>query len=225
MAATGFYNPSIKLLEAVQNLQKTANAQISIENLEEIGYNNIDSEGIRVSASGNRISLTLMVNGENSARVSAARLIAEQLLSVGIKVTVLERSYQQYTEALSSGNFQLYIGEIKTLANMDLSALTIGGGSCAFGIPTVNKDAANQKPQDQTAESQNPTLSVAHVINGYFSGINTITDVAVTLQTELPVIPVCFRQGLLFHNAAIGNVGEASQSDIYYSIGQYTVKK
>jgi len=232
VAATGFYNPAIKELLSVQNLGTTANVQISIENLEEIGYNKLDSDNMRVNSSGNRIELTLIVNRENPNRVLAAKLVSDQLLTVGIKVTVLERSYAEYIEALNSGNFQLYIGEIKTLPNMDLSPLTIAGGSCAYGIKP-NEDESSANKTDETAEDKQTEaedldakpMSVAEIINGYFEGISTITDVAVALQTELPVIPICFRNGLLFHNADIKNVGEASVSDIYFSIGQYTVKK
>lgn len=214
VAATGFFNPAIKLVESVQNLQITANSQISIENLEEIGYNRLDSNNKRVNSSGNRLSLTLLVNSENSSRVNAARLIAEQLSAVGIEITVLERSFEQYTQALQSGNFQLYLGEIKTLANMDLSPLTTVGGSCAFGITEPKSDG-----------EEAPKSTVSEVIGGFYGGKNGITDVAVALQTELPVIPVCFRQGLLFHNEALRGIGEASQGDIYFSIGQYTIKK
>ena len=225
VAATGFYNPAIKELSSVQNLQTDALNQISIENLEEIGYNNLDSEGIRVNSSKNRLSFTLMVNKENPTRCAAAKLIAEQLLAVGIKITVLEYSFEQYNEALNSGNFQLYLGEIKTLSNMDLSALTVAGGSCAFGV-------ANSKPQhsptNETANADTQSieaLSIGDIFGGYFEGTNAITDVAVALQTELPVVPICFRQGLLFGSNNLVDTIEASQSDIYLSIGQYTLKK
>lgn len=230
VAATGFYNPAVKELLSVQNLGASANTQISIENLEEIGYNKLNSDNMRVNSSGNSVELTLMVNRENQNRVLAAKLISEQLLAVGIKVTVLERSYAEYIEALNSGNFQLYIGEVKTLPNMDLSPLVIAGGSCAYGIkPDEDKKSPDKTEQEtegeESADTEVKPMSSAEIINGYFEGVSTITDVAVSLQTELPVIPVCFRQGLLFHNADIKISGEASVSDIYFSIGQYTVKK
>lgn len=227
VAATGFYNPAVKELQSVQNLQTDALPQISIENLEEIGYNNLDSEGIRVNSSGNRLSFTLMVNRENPTRTAAAKLIAEQLLSVGIKITVLEYTFEQYTEALNSGGFQLYLGEIKTLANGDLSALTTEGGSCAFGV-VETKDASLPETQIETAEVQESQAKkdvlMSEIFDGFFSASTAITDVAVALQTRLPVIPVCFGQGLLFQSNNLDNTGESSQSDIYLSIGGYTLK-
>jgi len=225
VAATGFYNPAIKLTEAVQNIQTSANTQISIENLEEIGYNGLDNSGMRINSSGNRIRLTLMVNGENAARVAAAKLVARQLSQVGIEITVIERSFAEYSAALASGSFQLYLGEVKTLANMDLAPLTVAGGSCAYGLVAAEPSAEETTEEKPAEDGTAATASIADIINGFYSGANTITDIAVALQTELPVIPLCFRQGLLFCGEDVANVGEASESDIYFSIGDYTVKK
>lgn len=226
VAASGFYNPAQKLVEAVQNIESKANTQISVENLEKIGYNRLDSGGNRINSSGNSVRLTLMVNSENAARVAAARLIARQLATVGIIVTVIECGFAEYNEALASGNFQLYIGEVKTLPNMDLAPLTVAGGSCAYGL--VGEEASSENESDQQPADDNTAVksaSVADITNGFYSGNNTIADIATTLQTELPVIPVCFRQGLLFHGEDVLNVGEVSEGDIYFSIGNYTVKK
>ena len=228
--ATGFFNPSISDVKAVQNLQSSADTEISIENLEQIGYNKLNSDSFRVNSSGNRIRLTLLVNSDNQSRLAAAQLIVNSLKAVGIEVTLQKRNYSQYIKALKSGNFQLYLGEIKTLANMDLAELVIAGGSCAWGISEKNDDKAsdNKDKKDESGKKEENTekgLSIADIINGFYKGKNSITDVANILQTEMPVIPVCFRRGLLFYSDDIGNVKEASESDIYYSILGYTIKK
>ncbi len=220
LAATGFFSPVIKDIASVQNLETVANTQISIENLERIGYNRLDSDNYRINSSGNRIRLTLLVNKENESRVAAANLIAEQLRAVGIQITVLKRSYSQYVSALKSKEFQLYIGEIETLANMDLYELTVYGGRAAYGI---KKDAEKEdKNSDKTDEK---TATVKSVIEGFYSGKNTIADVATRLQTEMPVIPLCYRKGLLFYSDKISNVKEVSASDIYFSFSEYIIKK
>ena len=224
VAATGFYNPALKLTEAVQNIESSANTQISIENLEETGYNRTDNKGNRVNSSGNYVQLTLMVNKENAARVAAANLIARQLSQVGIEITVIERSFDEYNAALASGSFQLYLGEVKTLANMDMAPLTVAGGSCAYGLVTP-ESSEDETPEQPIGDDTVATSSIDDIIKGFYSGSNTITDVATALQTELLVIPLCFRQGLLFYGEDVDNVGEASVSDIYFSIGDYTVKK
>ena len=85
-----------------------------------------------------------------------------------------------------------------------------------------------EKIPEQPTESDGTAVksaSIADITSGFYSGSNTIADIATALQTELPVIPVCFRQGLLFHGEDVLSEGEASESDIYFSIGDYTVKK
>ncbi len=215
VAATGFFNPAISAVSSVQNLQSTANTEISIENLEEIGYNKLNSDNLRVNASGNGIRLTLLVNKDNASRVAAAELISASLKNVGIELTVLKRSFKEYKKALEAGNFQLYLGEVELLANMDVRNLVVAGGSCAYGI---SKPEENKKTEDKNGKEESEELkvfSIADIIDGFYSGKNTVTDVANILQTELPVIPVCFRKGLLFYSDSLKTADKASAGDIY----------
>ena len=59
----------------------------------------------------------------------------------------------------------------------------------------------------------------------FYKGKNSISDVAVTLQNDMPFIPVCYRMGVLFCNENIENLNMASLSDIYFSIESYKIKK
>ena len=67
-------------------------------------------------------------------------------------------------------------------------------------------------------------LDCAKVINGFYKGKNSINDVASTLQSDMPIIPLCYRTGVLFCNENIENVDTASASDIYFSIESYKLK-
>ena len=140
LPATGFFNPVWEPVKAVQNIQITAKNEITIENLEKIGYNRLDSKGLRANINGIPLKLTLLVNSENRTKVTAAQLIASQLLDYGISITVVEKPYEQYMQSLVDGNFQLYLGEIKLTENMDISSMVVEGGSAAFGlaVPKVN---------------------------------------------------------------------------------------
>jgi peptide/nickel transport system substrate-binding protein len=197
LPATGFFNPVWEPVKAVQNIQITAKNEITVENLEKIGYNNLDN--------GKKLQLTLLVNSENRLRVAAAYEIANQLKDFGIKITVIEKSYEQYKASLSSGNFQLFLGETRLTDNMDISSMITKGSSAAFGIK-----------EGETSEEV--------VINGLYSGSNSIADVAAVLQSEMPFIPLCYKTGVLFYSDSIENVKNSSASDIYFSIESYIVK-
>lgn len=215
LAATGFFNPVWEPSKAVQNIQITAKKEITIENLEKIGYNILDKGGNRTNANGTKLQFTLLVNKENRARVAAARAIASQLWAYGIKITVIEKTYEQYKASLVSGNFQLFLGETRITENMDVSPMVISGGSAAYGI---RKSAVAEG--DEAAPQAN---AAGTVVNGFYAGNNTIADVAAVLQSEMPFIPICYRTGVLFYSDNIENMNNASASDIYFSIESYKV--
>ena len=225
-AANGFFHPFWKETNSVQNLEINANNQITIENLEEIGYNKLNSEGLRVNKNGIPLKFTLLVNSENRIRVMAANVIADQLKSVGIGITVVEKPYSQYISALSSGSFQLYLGEIKITDNMDLSPLLIKGGSAAYGLPNVSTDEKEDKNESDTEtapEVKPQDTSSQKVLEEFYKGNATVRDVASVLQTDMAVVPLCYRTGLLFYNSCIKNVKNSSLGDIYFSIESYSI--
>lgn len=219
LPANGFFNPVWAQTKALQNIEIETNSQITIENLDKIGYNVLDTSGIRVNSSGIPLKLTLLVNSENRIRAAAAQLIADQLYQFGIKVTVIEKSYDAYLEALRNGDFQLFLGEVKLTDNMDISSVVAEGGLAAYGLPEAKENSEEENAEEVAEETISADASA--VVNGFYEGINTISDVASVLQTEMPLIPVCYRTGVLFCNDNIGNINGASASDIYFSIESY----
>lgn len=226
VSATGFFHPAWEDVKSVQNIQIEANLQITIENLEKIGYNSLDNKEIRKNSAGIPLKLTMLVNSENRTRVAAAQLITDQLLNCGISVTVIEKSYEKYMECLKNGDFQLYLGEIKLTDNMDISSMVTEGGSAAFGLlkpddkkTEITDDKKNNADTEPITQEKGKTSG--EVVSGFYEGQNTISDVASVLQNEMPFIPVCYRTGVLFYNDNIENVDHASESDIYFSIKSY----
>ena len=200
--ATGFFHPDFKDTSGYQTIQIKADSKISVENLTEIGYNSLDAEGYRVDSKGKRLALSLLVNDSNPARVSTANMIKAQLESVGIYVTVNAVSYERYMAALKNGQFQLYVGEVTVTPNMDMGELVTAGKKAAFGIPASG------------------ALSYKAVLDGYAKGTNGIGEIATALITDLPMIPLLYRNKLLFYSeeALVGNV---SAYDIFLSITHF----
>ena len=231
LTANGFFNPAWEAVKSVQNINLQANKEITVENLEEIGYNKLDSAGVRTNGAGKKLKFELLVNKENRLRVTAARIIAKRLSEYGISVNVAEKSFADYTAALSSGNFQLYLAEVAITPNMDISSLITEGGSAAYGIKKPEKKADEKTEQTGSTEStaseaeqtEEQNLTAAELVSGFYAGTNTLADLSSVLQTEMPVIPLCYRTGVLFYNDKIENVNNSSCSDIYFSIDSYSV--
>lgn len=235
LPATGFFHPAWRETSSVQNIQIEAKSEITIENLEEIGYNKLNGEGLRAGSNGVPLKFTLLVNSENRIRVLAANTVAKQLKTVGIGITVVEKSYADYLSCLQSGNFQLYLGEIRLTENMDFSQLVLEGGAVAFGLPKVDfAEEGAEEPKEEETEQENEEeetdpkekdTSSQSVLNEFYNGNATVRDVAAVLQTEMPIVPICYRTGVLFYNENIENVINSSFSDIYFSIYSYSVTK
>lgn len=221
--ATGIFHPEFKAASKFQTLETTANSKISIENLEKMGYNRVDSGGLRVNSGGSKLSLTLMVNKENPSRVNAARLIAKQLLAVGISVTVNEVTFAQYNARLKSGSYQLYVGEVRLLNNMDISGLVLPSGSAAWGVveSSSSQTSSTASATANTQEAPSSFSNLSQLIGGFYSGKTTVSDVATGTQTAMPVIPLCFRKGLLFYGEELSGDITATLSDIFFSIADF----
>jgi len=77
--------------------------------------------------------ITLLVNKEDSVRLRVANAIAKQLESSGLTVKVLAETQEDYLEQLKRGKYDLYLGQTKLSANMDLSAFFAPTGNLNYG--------------------------------------------------------------------------------------------
>lgn len=236
--AEGPFNPLWEHGKGFQTLENKSNTQISIVNLEKIGYNSLDSEGFRVDAKGNRLSLRLMLNSDNSARLVAGRRIAARLAKVGIEIIIEEVDYETYLRRLNNKDFELYLGEVRLLNNMDLTELVTPGGSAAFGIKgnavTENDDTDSPKTEDTSSDTSVPqsnspqtggiTLTSAAAVSGFYKGQYTIGDVASAFLSEMPIIPILYRSGIAMFTPEMKTVPKVSASELFIDINNYTFK-
>ncbi len=230
VAATGFFSPAFKDTSARQTLEKNTNLEITIENLNKIGYNRLNSSGYRVNSSGNHPSFTLLVNSDNASRLAAAELISQQLRAAGIELRVISQPFEQYKASLEGGAFQLYLGEIKLQNNMDISPLVIEGGSAAYGVSkkkpedseTADKTLENSEEQGTDNSEPEPAIAISYsdMLSRFYAGDEGITigDIAGSLLTEMPQIPVCYRLGLVFYDGKDVNCENACEGDIYFAM-------
>lgn len=77
--------------------------------------------------------LTMIVNAENYAKVGTAQMISYQLQAAGISVKLQKLPFEDYQNALTSGSFDLYIGEVILTADFDLSPLLAADGPMNYG--------------------------------------------------------------------------------------------
>lgn len=123
----------------------------------------------------------LLVNSENEAKVSAAQLIAYQLGSAGLTVTVEQLSYEDFTAALGKGDFDLYLGETVLAADFDLAPLLSSSGSLNYGR-WKNAETDGLLSAMHSAIQGEPKRQAAQALFTH-------------LEQQLPMAPLLFKNG------------------------------
>ena len=154
-----------------------------------------------------------MVCKDSVSQLSLAQTVSNQLSYFGFKINVKAVSRESYLSLLKSGSFELYVGEVKLLPNMDISPLVIKGGSAAFGMT----DAKVSNTEDSDTDNSDYRL----ILKGYSNGKNTIADVATSLLSSMPLVPIAYRNALVFYSDAISDIGSSSSYDIFISMNDY----
>ncbi|MCL2408189.1 MAG: ABC transporter substrate-binding protein [Oscillospiraceae bacterium] len=78
-------------------------------------------------------SIDFIVSQENMFRVETARAITETLRQIGFNITLRELPWEAFLNALATGDFDMYYGEVTLGADFDLSPLLLPGGRFDFG--------------------------------------------------------------------------------------------
>lgn len=149
----------------------------------------------------NPVELTLLVNEDNAFKVSLAQWACNQLSTESLTVTPRVLPWEEYVAALETGDFDLYLGEVKLGANWDIGALI------RERLVTVLEDESEEETESEGAE---PTVLVSGgTLNygGYQNATATalldaylaapdgehMTLLCQQLQTSVPFIPLLFK--------------------------------
>ena len=204
LAASTPFNPAWKTLEQSVTSEEIYSTDKAIDMLSTQGFTALDGEGTRSNGSSSLV-FTLVVNGDNTFKKNTAKLIAEQLSLIGVKVNVTECSWEEYTAALASGAYDLYIGEVKIKDNMDLSPLLLQGGAASYGISFPN-DASDAYQQFRT-------------------GTISLSEFVTVFKAEMPFVPLCYRMGAAAYLRELSGTINSTDIDIYYNIQEWSMNQ
>lgn len=121
-------------------------------------------------------TLRLVVNSENAFKVSVAQQIAATFTTSGIPMEAVSLPWVEYTAALAAGRFDLYYGEVRLLADWDVSSLLATSGSLNYG---------------GWSDAQcNQLLEACRSSAGRETALNALYRY---LREQTPILPVCFK--------------------------------
>ena len=146
-------------------------------------------------------TVVLLVNKDDSLRLRAARAIGEMLTQCGLVVKMKELNTSSYLSALKSQNYDLYFGQTKLSANMDLSAFFSTSGTLNYG--GISNTSAYMLSLEALANTGN-----------YYSLHKTVMDNGL-------LCPVLFRSYAVYTNRGVlSGMTPARDNVFYYTIGK-----
>lgn len=195
-AALTPFHPQWKPVVEIAGFSAGENITQAVAQLEQAGYNTKDSSDASTKDE-KELAWELLYPSGNDFREATVTLLVQQMDKIGVTLTPVPLSFSEYTNRLSKGDFDLYVGEIRLTGDMNLRPLLAAGGSASYGVQS-NGAAA-------TAYTQ------------YLAGEQTLAEFVAAFVADVPYIPLCWRNGLAAYNRSMSEITPTA-FDIYYGI-------
>lgn len=151
-------------------------------------------------------TLTLLVNEDNSFRVTCAEFIAESLSLLDWQITVKALPWEEYMAALAAGDFDLYYGEVRLTADWNVTDLIGTGGKLNYG---------------------GYTSAVTDALLQSFAGASDRAYAAQQLCSNLlitaPIAPICFQQDVLLTHEGVVSGMRPTATSIFSGLEEWTI--
>ena len=187
------FNPVWAEMKRIDIPKDIHSSEAAANKLLECGFTRTQTN--MLAFNGRDIELKLIVENNNTFKISAANAAANNLRMLGFTVTVHELSLNEYTNALNIRDFDLYFGEVKLSENMDVSAL---------GVFEINRGGFD-------AEMINAPLYALY--NG-----GSLADTIMAISEKQPLIPLYYRKDSVAVMRKLSNELQPLQGDIFNGI-------
>lgn len=153
-------------------------------------------------------NINFIVNNDSTAKVLAARKIAEELNSIGITTTLRELSWNDYVTALEEGDYDMYYGEIRLTPDWNLAYM-------------FEKDS--EMNYANCGDTQFSELYYAYLAAGDADRASAFTDAYRYLMENAGLIPICFeRRQVLTHRGVVSGISP-TQYDLFSGICDWKI--
>lgn len=156
------------------------------------------------TVSKNTESLTLLVNKDDIGRLRVARYIANAFTEMGLPTQTLEKSTSAYTDALKSGNYDMYLGQTRLSPNMDLSPFFSRWGNMSYNGMT-NPDIYDL------------CLSALENHGNYYDLLKTVAD-------DGRIVPILFSNYTVFSERGLLSDLTPSRDNIFFYTRNWTLE-
>ena len=151
-----------------------------------------------------QFTLELLVNGENDEKLRIARRIAGQLNNAGFLTRVREEEFSDYQEAVSGGDYELFLGEVLLGKNADPAFLMAPGNFFNYSNPELD-EALSRTGTAATHEEEQAAYG----------------DYTRIFQYEMPFVPLFFRMESVLYEQRISGNKMPTAVNVYRSVDSW----
>ena len=154
------------------------------------------------------LSANLLVNEENSFKVSLANKIAEILDTGDLHVTVVTLPWEQYVEAIYNQEYDLFLGEVKMTADWDATTLFGGTGIMNFAY-YFNPDMDDFLTEYLNANAEDRPLAAEKLCR--------------FMQSEAPITPLFFKENTVLTTSDLITGQHPTEADPFYDLSSWEI--
>lgn len=162
------------------------------------------TENTLLDAAGTQLTFTLLVAEGSEVHADTAQAVADSFALSGVKIAVEIVPRADYNTRLQTGQYQLYLGEVKTGRTLN-TALYATGSAINYG--------GFSSPELEQAALQ------------YRRGQITLEQYGATYDQYTPIMPLAYRRGVLFVAADIGDFKSTGSWALYGDITKLITKE
>ena len=205
-AATGLLNPAYPDMLSLQTyILASAQLDEAHKEIESLGYS-MKLDGYYYNEKDERLSLRLLYYGGSSHKRYLAELLQNQFDAAGIELILVESDDFEgdYRQKIASGDFDLYIGEVKLYNNMDMNSFFSESGALRGKLDIT--DGLSEK-------------YAAFRLNA-----SAAAELESAFAAEMPFVPLLWRSGAVYSSKQLPAL-TPSISDIFYGFDKLIPEK
>lgn len=167
--------------------------------LKDAGYTRKNDSGARYSDS-KTLYFSLLVSKTSAFKLSAAKMIADDLKKVGIIVKIVEEDSETFLESVSKGEYSMFVCESSLSMNMSMKSFYSSGNSLSGTAITSSGTSFD---------------AYSKMLSGEYDTAEFIEE----FNLDVPFVPLCYRIGLVACSRNLStSLKNTTCSDVYFNI-------
>ena len=179
--------------------------------LSNAGLKDYDEDGYLEIKNGEtltEIDIKFLVFSGSTVKVNTAQKFAEDMKSVGIKVTVNKQDWDHYRTLINAGNYDMYYAEVRLNSDFDPSKLLMTSANLNFGL--ISDEKLEGLISDYLAADNDNRRTACDNMCAY-------------IINKAYLVPLCFeKHQMITHRGVIEGI-KVNENNPFYNIQNWTV--